>query len=350
MLRFRIDDLRAFSKAALLALRANEEEAQILTDCLIDAQARTAYHQNQGVVRLVTYARRFRAGGIALGAEPQVLRSTASTALIDGRNAIGQVVSVRAMRLAIEKAQQGGAGIVSAHSSNHFGAASYYSLMAAYEGLIGLAFSIAGPEMPAWGGSVPLVGTNPWSVAVPRRGGNPIVLDLMNSVADKGLFQHMAQLGQTLPPTWAIDTAGRAVTDPAAAVEALPMPIGGYKGYGIAVVVALLTAGVSGGRIGTAVTSPYQVEQAQGTSHTFIALDPRAFAGLNVLHDAAHTLESELRSSPLLPGVDAILLPGDPEWARLDDARKHGTPIPPERVEQLHWLAADVGVPFPQPL
>lgn len=350
MMRFRLEDLRSFSVTTLLALGASAEESQMLTDCLIDAQGRTAYHQHQGVARLATYARRFRAGGITLGAPLKVLRQTSSTALVDGGNNIGQVVSVRSMRMAIDKARHEGTGIVSARHSNHFGAASYYSLMAAYEGLVGLAFSIAGPEMPAWGGAVPLVGTNPWSVAVPRRSGKPIVLDLMNSVADKGLFQHMATLGQPLPSTWAVDPQGRTVTDPTAAADALPLPIGGYKGYGIAVMVALLTGGLSGGRIGSAVTSPYQVDKAQGTSHLFVALDPQAFGGLGVLQDGAAALEDELRSSPRLPGVDAILLPGDPEWARLEDARANGTEIPDERVDQLRGLAAEIGVPFPEPL
>jgi LDH2 family malate/lactate/ureidoglycolate dehydrogenase len=172
----------------------------------------------------------------------------------------------------------------------------------------------------------------------------------MNSVADKGLFQHLAALGQSVPSTWAVDSEGRPVTNPYAAIDALPLPIGGYKGYGIAVMVALLTAGLSGGRIGTAVTSPYQVEKAQGTSHTFIALDPAAFAGLEALHAAVQTWESELRASPRLPGVDTILLPGDPEWNRLEEAQAQGTEIQQDRVEQLRELAADLGVTFPEPV
>jgi LDH2 family malate/lactate/ureidoglycolate dehydrogenase len=138
--------------------------------------------------------------------------------------------------------------------------------------------------------------------------------------------------------------------DAAAAADALPLPIGGYKGYGIAVMVAFLTAGLSGGPIGSGVTSPYQVDKAQGTSHLFIALDPEAFGGLATLHAAVRALATELRASPRLPGVQAILLPGDPEWARFEEARVRGTQIPADRVQQLRDLGQEVGVRFPDPV
>jgi LDH2 family malate/lactate/ureidoglycolate dehydrogenase len=347
MSRYPIEALRSFGQAVLVAVGVSRREAQIVADCLMDAQLRTAPFQNQGLIRLAIYARRIKEGGLRPGATIAIIRETVSTALLDGGNGFGQVVAHRAMTMAIEKARASGVGVVAARHSNHFGTASYFALMAAAAGLVGLALTNASPEMPAWGGSVPLVGTNPWSIAVPGRAGRPVVLDLSNAASGKGAIRHFAALGRALPPDWAIDPAGTPVTDARAAADALLAPMGGYKGYGIAVMVDLLTAGLAGGRAGSAVGSPYQWSQPQGVSHLLMALDPASFGGPNVLDAAVDTLSSELRGSPRQPGATATYLPGDPEWQRERDARQHGVELPSEAVEQLSALAVEAGVRFP---
>jgi LDH2 family malate/lactate/ureidoglycolate dehydrogenase len=349
MSRYAIDALRLFGEAVLRAAGVSHHEAQILADCLMDAQLRTAPFQNQGLVRLVIYVRRIREGGLRPGATIAVLRETASAALLDGDNGFGQIVAHRAMTMAIEKARASGVGVVAVRNSNHFGTASYFALMAATAGLIGLAFTNASPEMPAWGGSVPLVGTNPWSIAVPAHTGPPVVLDLSNAASGKGAIRHFAALGRTLPIDWAIDPAGTPVTDPRVAADALLAPMAGYKGYGIAVMVDLLTAGLAGGQAGSSVGSPYQSAQPQGVSHLMMALDPASFAGPDALGAAVDTLSRELRESPRQPAVTATYLPGDPEWERERQARQHGVELPEETVERLRALGVEAGVTFPDP-
>jgi LDH2 family malate/lactate/ureidoglycolate dehydrogenase len=349
MSRFAIDALRAFGQAVLLAEGASSHEAQILTDCLMDAQLRTAPFHNQGLIRLAIYVRRIREGGLTPCATVAVIRETASVGLLDGGNGFGQVVAHRAMTMAIEKARAAGVGVVAARNSNHFGTASYFTLMAAGAGLVGLAFTNASPEMPAWGGSVALVGTNPWSIAVPGHAERPIVLDLSNAASGKSAIRHFAAIGRSLPPDWAIDSTGGSVTDPRVAADALLAPMGGYKGYGIAVMADLLTAGLAGGQVGSAVGSPYQFARPQGVSHLVMALDPTSFAGLDALDSAAGTLSRELRQSPRQPTVTATYLPGDPEWERERESRQLGIDLPEETVERLRALGVESGVTFPGP-
>jgi LDH2 family malate/lactate/ureidoglycolate dehydrogenase len=349
MSRYPIEALRSFGQAVLQAVGASHREAQILADCLMDGQLRTAPFQNQGLIRLAIYVRRIREGGLTPCATITVIRETASVALIDGGNGFGQVVAHRAMTMAIEKARTSGVGVVAARHSNHFGAASYFALMAASVGLVGLALTNASPEMPAWGGSVALVGTNPWSIAVPGNARRPVVLDLSNAASGKGAIRHFAAVGLTLPSDWAVDPAGIPVTDPHAAADALLAPMGGYKGYGIAVMVDLLTAGLAGGQAGSAVGSPYRWAQPQGVSHLLMALDPASFAGPDSLGSAVDTLSRELRESPRQPAVRATYLPGDPEWEREREARQHGVELPAETVDRLRALGVEAGVMFPDP-
>src|SRR2546429_1874154 len=188
--RYAIEALRGFGRSVLAAAGAGAEEAAIVTDCLLDAQLRTAPFQNQGIIRLTIYARRIREGGITPNAAMRVMRDSPSAALLDGGNGFGQVVAHRAMTLAIAKARATGAAAVAAGNSNHFGTASYFALMAARVGLVGLALTNASPEIPPWGASVALVGTNPWSIAVPSGSEHPVVLDISNATSGKGAIRH----------------------------------------------------------------------------------------------------------------------------------------------------------------
>jgi LDH2 family malate/lactate/ureidoglycolate dehydrogenase len=220
--------------------------------------------------------------------------------------------------------------------------------MAARVGLVGLAFTNASPELPAWGGTAALVGTNPWSIAVPHPGREPVVLDISNAAAGKGVIRHYAAEGRTLPPDWALDRAGRPVTDARDAAEGLLAPMGGYKGYGIAVMVDLLTGGLGGGLVGAAVGSPYAFSHQQGVSHLTMALDPERFGGGASLGRAVEYLDREIHGSPRQPGVHAVYLPGDPEWLRAA-ARRDGIPLSRDTEEQLRVLSAETGAPFPEP-
>lgn len=350
MPRYAIEPLRDFGVRLLVAVGADPEEAAILADCLIDAQLRTAPLQNQGVVRFAIYARRVREGGITPRAEIRVLRDGPAAALLDGGNGFGQVVAYRAMSLAMRKARACGIGAVAACNSNHFGTASYFALMAAREELVGLAFTNASPEMPAWGASVALVGTNPWSIAVPGRQGRPIVLDLSNAASGKRLIREHAAAGRAIPVGWAIDSDGRPVTDARIAADALLAPMGGYKGYGIAVMVDLLTGGLAGGPVGSAVGSPYEFSTPQGVSHMLVAMDPAAFGGAEALRTNVEAVSREVYGAPRQPGVETVRLPGDPEWERRDAAMARGADLLDETVERLRALGEEAGVPFPSPL
>lgn len=350
MPRYAIEGLRDFGVRTLTAVGAGEDEAAILADCLIDAQLRTGPLQNQGVVRFAIYARRVREGGITPRAGIRVLQDRSAAALVDGGNGFGQVVAHRAMSLAVEKAQACGVGAVAARNSNHFGTASYFALMATRAGFVGMAFTNASPEMPAWGASVPLVGTNPWSIAVPGPGERPVVLDLSNAASGKRLIREYAAAGRSLPAGWAVDHDGRPVTDARAAVDALLAPMGGYKGYGIAVMIDLLTGGLAGGPAGSAVGSPYDFGRAQGVSHLLLAFDPEAFAGLEALRAGVDAVSREVHGAPRQPGVEAVRLPGDPEWERRDAALARGAELLDETVERLLALGEETGVPFPAPL
>src|SRR3954466_8975750 len=251
--------VRRFLAAAFERLGLPADDAATVANLMTEAEVQGS--DGHGVIRLVPYARRIRAGGLNLEPNIRVVKEKAAMALVDGDNGMGHLVMKKATEIAIAKARQCGIAWVGSRLSNHAGPASLYARMALEHDMIGLYFAVGNANhLPPWGGLDMLQSTNPIAAAIPAGHEPPIVLDMATTVAAYGKVKAKAQKGETMPEGWMIDREGKPLTDPKRAGEGFLMPIGGYKGYGLALIVGLLAGTLNGAAMGREVID-FNVDQ-----------------------------------------------------------------------------------------
>ncbi len=241
--------LEAFVARAFEAVGISSGESKTIAALMTRADLQGS--DGHGVFRLPQYIRRIRGGAVNIRPRIRVEREAAGMALVDGDNGMGHLVMRFAAEKAIEKARTAGVAWVGVKWSNHAGPASLYAAMPLEHGMIGLYLAVGNANhLPAWGGLDMLLSTNPISVAVPAGEEPPIVLDMATTVAAYGKVKTKAQRGETMPEGWMMDRQGRPLTDPKRANEGFLLPIGGYKGYGLALVFGLLAGTLNGAAMG----------------------------------------------------------------------------------------------------
>ncbi len=273
-------------------------------------------------------------------------KETIATALLDGHNGIGQVISCRAMEIAIRKARDAGVSYVAVKHSNHFGAAAYYPMMALEHDMIGLAFTNASPRLAPTGGAVKLLGNNPFCVAVPAGKRPPVVLDMANSVVAAGKIRVRQKEGRPIPEGWALDEFGEPTTDPVAAMKGILLAIGGYKGYGITLMVDLLTGVLTDSNYGPRVKGIDQGVEAAGIAHSFMAINLAAFTDVAAFKARMDAYIDEIKSSRKARGAEVIYLPGEPEHLRVQERLAQGIPLQAKIAEELRAVGKALGVPL----
>jgi LDH2 family malate/lactate/ureidoglycolate dehydrogenase len=294
-----------------------------------------------GVFRLPQYIRRIRAGGINVEPNIRIARETESTALIDGDNAVGHLAVSEAVRVAMDKAERRGVAWVGTNNSNHAGAASIYAMMPLARDMIGLYVAVGSANhLPPWGGIEMLLSTNPLACAIPGLAEPPIVLDMATTVASYGKVKMAAERGEKIPEGWMIDAEGAPLTDPARADEGFLLPIGGYKGYGLALIFGLLAGTLNGAAMGRDVIDFNKDDQTfTNTGQLIIALDIKAFADVETFKRNVDGVIRAMRSSPTLPGVDRIRVPGEQSDAISKERTRDGIPMPESLLAKLDGLA-----------
>ena len=335
--------LLAFATSVYAAAGMPGDDARLAADTLV--QADLWGHQSHGVMRLSWYVARLKAGVCDPVAKPEQVVDAGAIGLIDGHDAMGQVLTAHAMQDAIRRAKAHGIGAVGLRNSNHFGTAMYFTLMAARAGCIGFLSTNASPAMAPWGGRRKMVGTNPWSWAAPAGSLAPMVLDIANTGVARGKIYLARQKGQPIPEGWAIDADGAPTTDPAAAIDGIILPMAQHKGYAIAVMMDMLSGVLTGSAFGAGVHGPYQTEHRSGAGQMIIALD---IAAMQPLADFGARMESyiaELKSVPLAQGYDEIVYPGELEARNEAKHRAEGLTLPDDTIADLGKTGALYGVP-----
>jgi len=334
--------LRDFIAASFRKLGLTDGDA--LTVASLMAEADLQGSDGHGVIRLPQYARRIRAGGINPNPAIRVLHERPAMALIDGDNGMGHLVMSRAAELAVDKARTAGVAWVGTRMSNHAGPASLYARMALAQDMIGMYLAVGNANhLPPWGGLDMLLSTNPIAVAVPAGRHAPIVLDMATTVAAFGKVKLKAQLGETMPEGWMVDREGRPLTDPNRADEGFLLPIGGYKGYGLALIVGLLAGTLNGAAMGKQVIDHNHDDAgATNTGQAILAIDVSAFGDVQAFKNQVDVLIDDLRQSQRMPGVDRIWLPGEQSHARRIENRRDGIPIAAALRRSLDRLADDL--------
>jgi L-2-hydroxycarboxylate dehydrogenase (NAD+) len=326
----------------LKRLGASEEEASATADVLAEGDLRG--FASHGLLRLPYILRALKRGKIIAKAEVKVVKETPATALIDGGHGLGHYVAMRAMRLAIEKAKKQGIGAVGVYNSNHFGIAGYYAEIATREGLIGLVTTTTDALVHPWGGVEPLLGTNALAVGIPADP-NPILLDMAMSVAARGKLVEAMKEGKKIPEGWAVDSEGRPTTDPKKGLDGALSPFGGVKGYGLALVLELLAGPLVGAAAGKEVQGTLEPVDKFCTKGDFmIAIDPAAFVSADEFRARVKEFVVQLKASRKAPGVQEILVPGEPEFRTRGKRLREGIPIADEVWAEVKQMAKELGV------
>jgi len=300
-----------------------------------------------GIFRLPQYVKRLRGRGINPRPAITVERTAAATGLVDGDNGMGHLVMARAAETAIELARASGIGWVGARRSNHAGAAGVYAALPLPHGMVGIYGVVASANhMPVWGGVESLLGTNPVAIAIPAGEEAPIVLDIATSVVSYGTVKSHRLQKKPMPEGWMVNTKdGAPLTDPARSAEGVLLPIGGYKGSGLALILGLLAGPLNGAVFGRDVFDfNFNDTDACNTGHFIIALDVARFTPLDTFKSEMDRHLRDLRTSKPLPGFDAVRLPGQERRTRRADRLKNGVPMPGELVSELDKLASETGI------
>ncbi len=337
--------LRRFITTAMEKLGLPPGDAATVGALMTEAEVQGS--DGHGAIRLAPYARRIRAGGINLHPSIRVVKEKAAMALVDGDNGMGHLVMQRATQIAIEKARNCGIAWVGSRLSNHAGPASLYARMALEHNMIGMYYAVGNANhLPPWGGLDMLLSTNPIAVAVPAGEEAPIVLDMATTVAAYGKVKAKAQRGEQMPVGWMIDRKGEPLTDPKRSEEGFLMPIGGYKGYGLAMIVGILAGTLNGAALGSE-TIDFNKDDTTltNTGQAIVAIDPDAFGDIAEFKGRVDKLIRELRASERMPGVDRIWMPGEQSHAKRIANERDGLAISPQLMAQLDTVARDIGIP-----
>lgn len=338
------DRVREFIAQAFGSVGMRERDANDVAALMTRADLLGA--DGHGIFRLPQYLRRIRAGGINLQPMIRVEQERGATALINGDNGMGHLVVKQATELAIAKAKTHGIGWVGCKMSNHAGPASLYAGMVADAGLVGIYFAVGSANhMAPWGGIELLLSTNPIAVAVPAKDGPPIVLDMATTVAAYGKVKIKAQKNEPMPEGWMIDKQGQPLTDPRRSAEGLLLPIGGYKGYGLSLMIGLLAGTLNGAAMGRDVVDFNKDDRSTtNTGQAIAAIDISAFGDKDTFLAAVDHLVAELHESKTLPGVDRVRVPGEGSAASVEKRSKEGIPFSDELLSVLNGVATECGI------
>jgi L-2-hydroxycarboxylate dehydrogenase (NAD+) len=357
--RHPVEQLEDFAAGVFRHFGVPEDDARRAAQVLTAADLRGI--DSHGVARLHFYAEMFEGGRLNPRPNVRVLRSSLSTATVDGDNGLGLVVGPRANDLCMEKADTAGSGWVSVCNSNHYGIAGWYAMQGLAHDRINWSMTNASKLVtPLWGNER-MLGTNPIAIAFPGQDEPPIVIDFATCTAAYGKLEIAKRQGKKIPHGWAIDREGHDTDDPdAMASGGALLPLGGdrarggHKGYALALMVDVLSAVLSGANWGPFVPA-FAVQYAtppravgKGLGHFFGSMridgfiDPAEFK--RQIDDVIRTL----RATRPAPGTEGPLLPGDPERAAEGERRERGVPLPMSVVEQLRALSRRTGIAFDQ--
>ncbi len=336
------EDLASWSAALLEAATYPRPRALLVADSLVAANLRGV--DSHGVQLLPYYVEQVERGDMHPAAEGHVVTTSETCLLFDGANGPGQYVADTCCAHAVRLAHKHGMAVVAARGSNHFGAAGYWGQKISAAGMIGIVMCNASPIVAPWQGKQPRLGTNPICMSVP----GPWLLDMATTtVASNRIFKALVNGEETIPAGWAMDSEGVPTTDTHAAIRGLPMPLGGYKGSGLAMMVEILCAGLTGGAMSTEVGGIRIAGKPSRVSQTFLAIDVSRFMPVAEFTRRIEWLADTVKSSTPAKGYDEVMVAGDPEWRTETERRESGIPLGDGTCEALEHTAVRLGVAPP---
>lgn len=350
-LTFPVNALKDYVIRFFKALSVPEIDARIAADVLVSADLRGI--SSHGVIRLHSYyGNRLKNGLIDPTSPLKTLKESPATLALDGGNGLGQVVAYRAMSRCIEMADNAGIAITTVRNSNHFGIAGYYAMMALPQDMIGISLTNSQPLVAPTFGLKRTLGTNPIAVAVPAGKEHPYVLDMATSIVPIGRVTVYDKAGEKIPQGWGINGTGELTREPGEVLQggALlplggPAELSGYKGYGLSLLVDLLSGVLSGAAFGQNVGHPSKTNNAD-VGHFFAAIKIENFRPVDYFKDDMDDYIRSLKATPKLPGQERIYIHGEKEFENAEKFLQEGVPLLTEVVDLLKTAGEEAGVPF----
>jgi ureidoglycolate dehydrogenase (NAD+) len=331
--------LLALASAALQSFGMAAADARDASRILVFADLFGIH--THGVERIASYGQRLLIGGI--NPRPRIRLDVLAPTMVrlDGDNGVGPLIGVRALEAAMATARETGMAAVFARGSNHFGPIAPYTFMAAEAGFASIIGSNATNTMTPWGGREARLGNNPLAFGIPNPNGHPLILDMAVSVAARAKIRSALERGESIPPTWATDREGRPTTDPREALSGFLLPIGGHKGYGLALMVDLFAGVLSGAAYLTHVRSWVDAPaEPQDLGHFFILLDTARHGSSDWLVSRIADFCAILHSTPPADPNNPVLVPGEIELTHLERQRRDGITLDPAVLAGLERLAS----------
>lgn len=348
---FDVDTLRDFTEKVFGRLGVPPEDVRIAADVLIEADLRG--FDSHGVARLFPCYNRIKKGLIEAKPKIKIKWLTPTTGHCNGGNGLGMVVGYHAMKACLSRAKEFGSAFLTVNRSNHFGIAGYYSSMALDLNMIGIAMSNASPRVVPTGGTTGILGTNPISVAIPRKGNPPFILDMSTSAVSSGKLDVFVRKGMEIPEDWVYPSVEPFLdSEGVVPMSVLQYPLGGrkitsgYKGYGLALMVDILSGVLSAANFGSRLASS-KTETEANMGHFFGAMQIKGFRRIKELNKDFDLLVQDIKSSPPEPGVEKILIPGEPEILNKKENYKKGIPLLPTVLEKLRQIGLELNLSLP---
>lgn len=336
---FTADQLRNISTAIFKAAGVPDDEAVLVSDFLV--RANLAGHDSHGVIRVIQYVDQIWKGNIVPGSIVEVVREAPSSALLNGNWGFGQVIGIKAMKMAIEKAKKNTVSVVCVYNCYHLGRLSDYTMLAAENNMIGIAMANSSKLVTPYGGMERMLSTGPISYAFPTDSEAPFFLDIATSVCAEGKVRVALHKGESLPNKWIIDKYGRPSDSPADLYDGgAILPFGGevgYKGFGLGLVIEVLTAIL--GRSGFAFS-----EGKRGNGVFMEAIDIGSFVPVNEFKREMDGLIRTMKRSKPMPGFDEILMPGEPESRTEKKKLNEGIYVPERTWEDITEKAKELNI------
>lgn len=337
-----IEEAKQFAKAASCAHGIPEEEARILADILIETDMRGI--MTHGLIRLPEYLDRIDGGGMVAALSLEKLRDWDWGGALDAGNGIGHVAAYKGMEWTIEKAKKLGIGMATMRMSNHFGMASYYSLMAAKQGMIGLVASNTAPLMAPWGGKEVKIGNNPLAIAVPGIK-FPISFDMANSIAARSKLYTAERENKQIPKGWALNSQGNETTDPTEAIKGALLSMAGHKGYGLALMIDMLTGVLSGGTVSPNIKNKYDYSSPRDVGHFFLAINIEHFLPLNEFLKRADSYVNILQETQPTQGFERVRVTGEEGDRKRNECLENGITYHTSSINILNEMAEKLNIP-----
>lgn len=335
-------ELLALVTSIFRRLGMDAPDASLLAETLVSADLRGVH--SHGVLRVPEYAKKLTHGGVDPRGRPRVVRDSGACLVVDGGNSMGQISAHYAMEQAIRRADMTGIAAAAIRGSNHCGAMAFYVRQAIDREMIGLATTNALPTMAPWGGAERLLGINPLAVGIPAAEEHAIVYDAAWSGSAHGKIRVYQQKGWTLPEGWALDRDGNPTTDPAAALGGLLLPIGGFKGAGLAMITGMLASFLSGAAYGAELGSMETGPAPGEDGHVVVAIRIDAFEEANRFKARVDGAIRQIHACRLAPGFDRVYAPGEKEALTEEAYARDGIPLNEVTLDDLKHAAGAVYV------